>query len=59
MVRSHVSQLGCLFIDDGGGPVKYAVNNLAILDVDEWCGEENGGGNQAKAPEGNNLDQTP
>lgn len=57
MLASKILDLGSLLVDQVVALLKLSINNLLVLDVNEWANVGNGRGNQGQAPERDELDE--
>ncbi len=57
MLTSEIADLSCLGVDGFMGIVDVAIDQFAVLDVDEWGEEGDGGADEAETPERSKLDE--
>jgi hypothetical protein len=57
MLSSQIANLGCLCGGELLGVVEVCVDELLVLEIDEWAEEEEGVEDEGEAPEWDPLDQ--
>jgi hypothetical protein len=57
MLRSKITNLVCLSIDEVSSMVDMFINQSLVLDIDKWCQKGNRSGNKRKPPERKPFDE--
>lgn len=57
VLSSQVPNLRSLLIDNGASILEVTIDQLAVLNVDQWDKEDHGGGDQGETPLWHDLDE--